>query len=647
MKYIPFTLLLLSFSFSLSAQEHLRQGKDYAYFFYADYFSNGWQSLPETKTEVQALAKELQDNYNFQVKIIEFQSKQQVKNEITRINEQSQKGDQVLFFFSSHGAYNKASDEGFLVPSNGLLNDPYGDTWISYAELGRRITLSPAKHVLLTLDACHSGAFGNRWKGGPDGTPWEKEETCEEKVKSALKYKSRLYFTSGSKEQRTPANSLFASRFLACLRKEAGRGVISTNEIRYYLGSIENPEPEGGTFKSNHEEGGDFIFVHKNACRPALNIGNAQQDQQAWQAAERADTKDAYLNYKRDYPNGDFIPLANRKLEVIRKKEQEIVDWQNAKAKNTPEAYQQFIDDYSNSAYIEVARIKMEAARDLEEPRKEKEEAVDIPPHFIPVKGGTFEMGSKKGDDDEKPVHTVTLSDYQLARYEVTNEAFVKFLNDAPVKVSGEDIELNGNVIYELYQDRIERSGNTFSVVSGYDQHPIVYVTWYGAVEYCNWLSKKHRYQPVYTINGTNIEADWKANGYRLPTEAEWEYAARDRGGDLTWAGTSSESVLRQYANYSGDEDGYSNTSPVGALKSNGLGLYDMSGNVWEWCWDWYGDYPNKTQGDPKGPTSGSPRVFRGGSWILHASRCRSANRNCWYPISRSFSLGFRLARSQ
>ncbi|MEO0339416.1 MAG: SUMF1/EgtB/PvdO family nonheme iron enzyme, partial [Bacteroidota bacterium] len=141
-----------------------------------------------------------------------------------------------------------------------------------------------------------------------------------------------------------------------------------------------------------------------------------------------------------------------------------------------------------------------------------------------------------------------------------------------------------------------------------------------------------------------NVTPNWSANGYRLPTEAEWEYAARSRGKKEKWAGTSNEASLKEYANYGG-----SGTKPVKNYKPNNLGLYDMSGNVWEWCWDWHdSDYyaNSKNASNPKGPSTGSYRVFRGGSWGSAPWGCRAANRLFNGPTLRGNRLGFRVALS-
>ncbi|NUM72516.1 MAG: formylglycine-generating enzyme family protein, partial [Ignavibacteriaceae bacterium] len=150
--------------------------------------------------------------------------------------------------------------------------------------------------------------------------------------------------------------------------------------------------------------------------------------------------------------------------------------------------------------------------------------------------------------------------------------------------------------------------------------------------------------QKVCSGSGDNITMNMNANGYRLPTEAEWEYAARggSQSKGYTYSGSSNAGDIAWYDNNSG-----SKTHPVGQKQPNELGIYDMSGNVWEWCWDWYGDYSSESQTNPKGPSSGGGRVYRGGSWYFYAGRLRPAYRNYNYPDYRNNSLGFRLLRTK
>ena len=197
----------------------------------------------------------------------------------------------------------------------------------------------------------------------------------------------------------------------------------------------------------------------------------------------------------------------------------------------------------------------------------------------------------------------------------------------------------------------MEYNPSTYTVSGdGKGRLPVEGISWYDAIEFCNKLSEKYGFTPAYTINGTNVGWNENANGYRLPTEAEWEYACR-AGTTTAWFHGGEEAGLEDYAWYgvnSGDNGGTTNrkTHEVGKKLPNAWGLYDMHGNVWEWCWDWIGIYPSSPSSDPTGPTAGSSRVLRGGSWgFLYGQNLRSASRGGNDPSDRNDVSGCRLVR--
>ena len=249
------------------------------------------------------------------------------------------------------------------------------------------------------------------------------------------------------------------------------------------------------------------------------------------------------------------------------------------------------------------------------------------------------------GSDDQSdatPVHSVTLSNFYLAATETTNAQYCAFLNEKGNQPEGDLawIEIIGK--YEQEKCRIQQYGSRFVVEPGYDHYPIIYVSWHGAKAYCDWRTAKSQGQ----------------RQYRLPTEAEWEYAAGGGQAKRTkWAGTSEEAQLYHYGNFCDTKcneywqrlsqtDGYAYTAPVGQLEGNVLGLFDMSGNVREWCNDRYdADYYRKSPANnPTGPAIGGYRVFRGGGWDDYLHACLVDRRDSGVPTTRSVRLGFRVA---
>ena len=262
--------------------------------------------------------------------------------------------------------------------------------------------------------------------------------------------------------------------------------------------------------------------------------------------------------------------------------------------------------------------------------------AVHNPPsdNFVLIQGGTFQMGSTI-NSDEQPVHSVTLSNFYMSKYEVTVAEFKEFIDatgyqtDADKRTSGYGSYIWNGSSWET-KDGVNWKcdvGGSVRPTSDYN-HPVIHVSWNDAVAYCEWRSRK------------------EGKTYRLPTEAEWEYAAGAGANNRSkWAGTNNESDLGTYAWFTSNSG--SKTHPVGEKQPNSLGLYDMSGNVWEWCSDWYAStYPSGSQTNPTGAATGSSRVLRGGSWSNYADYCRVANRCSYYANNRDNNCGFRLVRS-
>jgi formylglycine-generating enzyme required for sulfatase activity len=259
------------------------------------------------------------------------------------------------------------------------------------------------------------------------------------------------------------------------------------------------------------------------------------------------------------------------------------------------------------------------------------------PEKFVRIEGGTFTMGSPANEPErtsDEVQHQVTVRSFYMGKYQVTQAEYETVMGTNPSYFQGSNL-------------------------------PVENVSWYDAIEYCNRLSQREELSLAYTIdknrsdpNNTSDYDDvrwlvtWNpnANGYRLPTEAEWEYACR---AGTTTPFSTGNNITTSNANYNGNYP-YNNkskgtyrerTTAVGSFAPNPWGLYDMHGNVYEWCWDWYGSYSSGAQTDPRGAVSGYYRVGRGGYWSGDGRYLRSASRLNNNQSSRGDSTGFRLVR--
>lgn len=252
----------------------------------------------------------------------------------------------------------------------------------------------------------------------------------------------------------------------------------------------------------------------------------------------------------------------------------------------------------------------------------QKQKKDKVLPEIVLVEGGEFQMGSRYGEIDEEPVHKVRLQNYYIGRYEVTNAEYCVFLN---LRQPGKK-ELEGWIFSMNENYDIQKSGKDYYVIEGREKFPVTQISWYGASAYCEWLR--------------NLTGE----AYRLPTEAEWEFAAR--GGRKThkyvYAGSKDVGEVAWFA-WNSEKGKHS----VGTKMQNELTLFDMNGNVQEWCNDWYSDkyYSELEIDNPSGPDTGKECVVRGGSWNLELEFTRNEDRNKYSPTTKSSTIGFRIAK--
>jgi len=219
---------------------------------------------------------------------------------------------------------------------------------------------------------------------------------------------------------------------------------------------------------------------------------------------------------------------------------------------------------------------------------------------MVPIPAGSFTMGND-GEIDAKPIHQVSVSGFYMGKHEVTQEIYAKVMGKNPSKWKGET-------------------------------NPVERVSWLDAIRSCNALSEKEGLRPCYDLK--TRACDFKADGYRLPTEAEWEYACRaGTTADYHFGRTDADLARHEWF----QDNAFGQSHPVGKKRPNAFGLYDMSGNVREWCNDWYqvDGYKQDASGpvtDPRGPAKGQKKVLRGGAWSVTAKSCTSWTRYCDDP---------------
>ena len=247
--------------------------------------------------------------------------------------------------------------------------------------------------------------------------------------------------------------------------------------------------------------------------------------------------------------------------------------------------------------------------------------ATPFMPELALVEAGSFLMGSVDGNPNEQPVHEVRISrSFYMSKFELTEGQYLQFCSVV--------------------------RGVTWPQDLGWGHGPSTAtpVTWYDAAKLCNWLSMNEGLNSCYSGRGRSTSCDFDANGYRMPTEAEWEYAARGgaRGQGFIFAGSDDPDDVAWHLGNSGAQ-----IQSVGQKEPNELGLYDMSGNGWEWCWDLYGQeyYAESPAADPRGPSSGTERIRRGGSFMNNAQDIRTTFRSSDVADNRFQVAGLRVMR--
>ncbi|AEE54575.1 SUMF1/EgtB/PvdO family nonheme iron enzyme [Haliscomenobacter hydrossis] len=552
--------------------------------------------LSNAVKDVEAFIEVMTTRYQLEPQHVTFikdteATKKRIESALDDLIDLIEPQDNLIVYFSGHGRHHERRG-GFWVPVEAGQGDKDWPDYLSNVLIKDYLSKIKSFHTFLIADSCFSGSlFIDRSMEKFSGERRDNDP-------------SRWGLTSGKKEivsdGRPGHHSPFAAALLGILKKaDKPLGVVSLcDQVMEIVTANEHQTPMFSPLKVEGHQYGQYVFYFR-------------EDEAAdWQTTLQADTRQAYSNFYRKYPHSNYADEALAKLELIEEKQ----IWDQV-PKNREAALLRFTRENSASPYVAEAQRLIDQLQSNIKPPAESlvppKPSIIVPDHLVLVKGGTFQLGEDK-------THPVTLSDFLIAKNQLTFDEYDAFCKATDRK---------------LPDDRKWGRG----------KRPVIYVNWFDAIDYCNWRSQQEGLSQVYQVNKPQVNPNWQANGYRLPTEAEWEYAAR--GGvssqGFTYAGSNNVGEVAWHDTNSG-----SKTQPVGQKKTNELGLYDLSGNVWEWCWDWRVAYPSNASNDPKGPDTGSYRVLRGGSWSYSAGYCRIALRFSNDPYDAYNYCGFRLART-
>ena len=582
-------------------------------------YTNDWDPLNGALTDVEEV-ETLLKKHGFHVTLKKNLTKAKFDRAFAEfvLKSGEDANSRLLFYYAGHGYTRKsATDEdlGYLV----MVDAPAPETdkvgfeleSVSMESLVTQTDKILARHVLFVFDSCFSGTVLNV----------RDRLTPPESISDRVQYPIRQFITAGRAGEVVPDHSDFKQAFLDLLdgraREPFPDGYITGEELGFYLKNqvpVYNPaqHPQYGKIRNPKLDKGDFVFVLQDSL-PFMedDSSGAVEVLSTTATLDVTSMPSGARVYVDDIQIGP-TPLHGHEIDMEGQVEKQV------KVGLELSGYKSRV----RKAILKSGQSTPWFAR-LEKIRRPKPRLPTRPTPMVLIPAGNFEMGSNSGYSDEKPMHTVYVDAFHMDKYEVTNAQYQQFVNANP--------QWGKDRIPDKYHDGNYLShwnGNSYPI--GKENHPVVYVSWYGAMAYAGWAGK------------------------RLPTEAEWEKAAR--GGLVDKKYPWGDSINASHANY-GENVG--DTTAVGSYVSNGYGLHDMAGNVWEWCLDAYSDnfYARSPRRNPvSGGTITSiinnftnvqnTRVLRGGSWFGNPVLQRVVNRGLYPPTVTLYSLlGFRCAR--
>jgi len=609
----------------------------------------GLERLKTAETDAREVAALLKDAYGFETKLLLNATRQQIMSALYSYRRELTPDANLLIYYAGHGVNDKDADKAYWLPVDATLDD--NSNWIIADEITTALKVIPARHVLVVSDSCYSGTLT---RGIRDALPRPSER--EQFLKRMAAGRSRTLMASGGDEPVADGgggrHSVFANALLRGLR-EMDKGQFTGAELfRYHVeepvAGRANQTPEYNPLRNSGHESGDFIFVKvktdgknvevtvKSPASPAgAAFDPAAIELSFWESIKASTDAEDFKAYLESYPAGRFAALARNNMRRLEAAAKAAAPASNSAASTSapasttggsvtrpPAATTARVSSPVPASMLrsfDYLTVTVDAGGALKSRNTKSatyfaEDLGGTTLEMVEVPGGTFMMGSPANEASrsnyEGPQHQVSVSGFWMGKYEVTQAQYHAVMGSNPSNSKGDNL-------------------------------PVEQVSWNDAVEFCERLSQK-----------TGRE-------YRLPSEAEWEYAAR--------AGTTTpfafgETITPEFVNYNGKYP-YGNaakgtyrekTFSVGSAgAANAFGLFDMHGNVWEWCLDyWHENYGGLVS---SAPTDGSAwlsggdsdkRVVRGGSWLNYAVFCRSASRGRFAPDYRILHIGLRVVVS-
>ncbi|MCX6286485.1 MAG: SUMF1/EgtB/PvdO family nonheme iron enzyme [Bacteroidetes bacterium] len=568
-------------------------------------YDNGFPPLPGVADDISAVKTALEDNGFNVVEVMDPDHNSLLdafKNFIARYGQAPD--NRLLFYFAGHGYTQKMpyGDElGYICPAD--APDPEKDpvTFSSRAlpmgEIEVFAKNIKSKHALFLFDACFSGSVFAMSRAIPEAINYKTKEPV------------RQFITSGSASETVPDKSIFRSQFIRALNGEADAnkdGFITGTELGEFLQttvinySYGAQHPQYGKIRNPNLDKGDFVFLLNNSAQQAS--GTTGQSPSAELTIEaKSLVRHGKLEITTEISGDLYID------EVYKKK----VDANSLLTINNLAEGDHNVKVKGDETVEKAVSISPDQTATITIPKNMA--ASSGLPEMVFVKGGTFQMGSNDGNSNEKPVHAVTVRSFYIGKYEITHRQWKNIMGSNP------------------------------AYFNGCEDCPVAHISWDEAQEFIKKLNDK---------TGKN---------YRLPTEAEWEYAAKggSKSKGYIYSGSNSAEEVGWYSTNSQgntNESGLlgqrsTNTHPVGQKQSNELGLFDMSGNVFEFCSDWYDKkyYESSPADNPQGPSSGTYHTRRGSSIARYAKLARTTYRESSFTATvkgRDIDLGFRLCMS-